>query len=167
MKKSLNELIREEALRNKGCYNFHKAKELKRAHNEVCKGLVKLADDNDFPMGVLVYIAVGTNAHRPCVFEKGYSKLNYKKAESVIKMANIVAKILGEKYRTNDRVIHTLSRYYDIHKGGGINLLKERLYLIDPIKLQRIKTAKEFSVLLFNDNAEYSKGGYIVSVAKK
>ena len=30
----------------------------------------------------------------------------------VIHMANIVGKILGEKYRTNDKVIHALSRYY-------------------------------------------------------
>ena len=166
MEKTLNQLVREEALKNKGIYNFHKQKESMRMHNDVCKGLVKLADEHNFPMGVLVYVAVGTNAHRPCVFQKGYSKLNYKKAEHVIKMANIVAKILGEKYRTNDKIIHTLSRYYDLNKCSGINLLKERLHLIDPIKLQRMKTAKEFANILFGDVAEYSKGGYIV-VTKK
>lgn len=166
MEKNLNTLVREEAKRNKGIYNFHKQKEAMRKHNEICKELVKLADDNDFPMGVLVYIAVGTNAHRPMVFNKGYTKLNVKKAESVIHMANIVAKILGDKYRTNDRIIHTLSRYYDLNKGRGINALKERLYLTDPIKLQRIKTAKEFANLIFGDTAEYSKGGYIVATKK-
>ena len=166
MKKTLNELVREEAKKNKGIYNFHPQKETMRRHNDVCKGLVKIADENNIPMGVLVYIAVGTNAHRPCVFQKGYFSLDYKKTEQVIKMANIVSKILGEKYRTNDKIIHTLSRYYDLNKGSGINLLKERLRLIDPIKLQRMKTAKEFANILFGDVAEYSKGGYIV-VTKK
>jgi hypothetical protein len=166
MEKTLNELVREEAIKNKGCYNFHPQKETMRRHNDVCKGLVKLADEHSFPMGVLVYFAVGTNAHRPCVFHKGYFKLDYKKAENVIKMAEIVAKLLGDKYRTNDKIVHTLSRYYDINKGSGINLLKERLKLIDPIKLKSMKTAKEFANILFGDVAEYSKGGYIV-VTKK
>lgn len=167
MDKNLNTLVREEAARNKGIYNFHKQKEIMRKHNEICKELVKMADEHNFPMGVLVYIAIGTNAHRPMVFHKGYSKIHTKKAESVIHMAEIVAKIIGEKYRTNDRIIHTLSRYYDLNKGKGIKALKERLYLIDPLKLQRIKTAKEFANLLFGDCATYSKGGYIVSTSKR
>ena len=49
-----------------------------------------------------------------------------------------------------------------VHKGKSMyNLLKDRLYIIDKVKLDKMKTAKEFSKLLFNDIADYSKGGYI------
>lgn len=161
---TLNDLIREEAAKNVGIYNFKKQpfRDMCRKHNNICKQLVKLADENNIPMGVLVYIAIGTNAHRPMVFMKCYNHIDVKKAETIIHMANIVGKILGEKYRTNDKVIHALSRYYEVHKNKPMyNLLKERLYLIDKIKLGKMKTAKEFSKMLFSDMAEYSKGGYI------
>ena len=161
---TLNDLIRQEAAKNVGVYNLKKQpfRDMYRKHNEICKQLVKLADENNFPMGVLVYIAIGTNAHRPIVFMKCYNHIDVKKAEMVIHMANIVGKILGGKYRTNDKVIHALSRYYEVHKGKSMyNLLKDRLYIIDKVKLDKMKTAKEFSKLLFNDIADYSKGGYI------
>ncbi len=166
-KKTLNDLVREEAKKNVGKYNFVKDKELRVLHHNICKRLVELSDKHNFPMGVLVYIAIGTNAHRPCVFEKGYAKLDEQKTERVIALCDIFAKKFGEGTRTNDRLVHAVSRYVDLC-GGGTLKFKQLVNALSAkeFNMRKIKTAKELAKLLCGDEAEYSKGGYIVTINK-
>lgn len=153
-KKKLNDLIREVAAKNE-CNND--------LHHEICKKLVELSDRYDFPMGVLVYIAVGTSAHKSKVFEKGYSKINEQKAIAVISICKLFANKFGTDFRKNDKVVHMFSRYYDI--GGSKNKLR---HIIDNANIdmskQKFDTTKVLSKLLFGDNAEFSKSGYIIGI---
>lgn len=166
MKKTLNDLVREEAQKNVGCYNFCKDKAIRINHHNVCKQLVEIADEKNIPMGVLVYVAVGTNAHRPIIFNKGYYKVDEQKVERVFALCEIFAKKFGANTRTNDKVVHAISRYVD-YKGGTlkfkqlVNALEEKEF-----SMKRIKTAKELAKLLCGEEAEYSKGGYITTIAK-
>ena len=132
-------------------------------HHKVCKELVKLSEENNFPMGVLVYIAVGTSAHKPSVFEKGYTKINMDKAVNVIKLCNIFAHKYGAKYATNDKVVHTMSRYYEV--GGSKNKLRKivNASTID-FKEMKIDTAKKLMGILFKDHADFSDKGYILGL---
>lgn len=166
-KKTLNDLVREEAKKNVSRYNFSKDKELKILHHNICKKLVEISDANNFPMGVLVYIAIGTNAHRPCVFEKGYMRINEQKTERVIALCDIFAKKFGEETRTNDRLVHAVSRYVDLCGGGVLKFRQLVNSMSDKnFNMRKIKTAKELAKMLCGDEAEYSKGGYIVTVNK-
>lgn len=166
MKKTLNDLVREEAQKNVGCYNFCKDKAIRINHHNVCKRLVEIADEKNIPMGVLVYVAVGTNAHRPIVFNKGYYKVDEQKVERVFALCEIFAKKFGANTRTNDKVVHAISRYVD-YKGGTlkfkqlVNALEEKEF-----SMKRIKTAKELAKLLCGEEAEYSNGGYITLINK-
>ena len=163
----LNDLIREEAKKNVGCYNFCKDKEMRVRHNMICKKLVNLADSYNFPMTLMLYLAVGTNAHRKPVFEKGYNRINVEKAEQVIKLCEIFAKKFGAKARTNDKVVHMISRYYDIAEGKPL-MFKQFCNNIDKstFDLKSYNQAKELAKIIFGKNATYSKGGYIVEVTK-
>lgn len=160
---TLNELVRAEAMKNVSRYNFHPRKAEMIAHHNVCKGLVNLADKHDFPMGVLVYIAVGTNAHRPCVFEKGYRKIDVEKAEKVIALCEIFAKRFGANTRTNDRLVHAVSRYVD-RCGGGVLKFRQLCNAMDVNTFKMPSTAKKLAELLCGKEAVYSNGGYIVKV---
>lgn len=166
-KKTLNDLVREEAKKNVSRYNFAKDKASKILHHNICKRLVEIADTYNFPMGVLVYIAIGTNAHRPCVFEKGYMKIHEQKIERVIALCDIFAKKFGEETRTNDKLVHAVSRYVDLC-GGGVLKFRQLVNAMSDkdFNMRKIKTAKELAKLLCGDEAEYSKGGYIVTVNK-
>ena len=165
--KKLNDYIREEAKRNVGIYNFSKYKEIKQTHNRICKQLVKIADEHNFPMSVLVYFAIGTNAHRLIVFNKGYTFIDVKKVESVIKLCDIFGKKFGANTRTNDKVVHMISRYYDYMKGKP-QMFTQFCNNVDKDKfnIRDIKQAKELAKLIFGDNAEYSKGGYFTKINK-
>ena len=158
-KMTLNVLVRNEAA-NAVVDNTNALAVL---HHSICKDLVEIADREQFPMGVLVYIAVGTSAHKPMVFNKGYKTINKRKAISVISMCKLFANKFGDKYRTNDKVVHMMSRYYEI--GGSKNKLRS---IIDHCEVdmakQKFDTAKVLSKLLFEKDAEFSKGGYIVGV---
>lgn len=177
MAKKLEELIRQEASVNASRYNLAQYAKRKEHHN-ICVNLVKIADANDFPMGVLVYIAVGTSAHKPSVFEKGYTHFDEKKAEKIIKLATIIDKKLNEgakkkvNYRTNDRIIHTLSRYYDLNKGNEVKL-RQVLKIADLDSIRdylkgKNPTAKIVAQLLFGDEAEYrindDKKAYMIGI---
>jgi hypothetical protein len=165
MKTMLNDLIREEAKKNVSRYNFHPRKAEMLVHHNVCKQLVNLADKHNFPMGVLVYISVGTNAHRPCVFEKGYTKIDVEKAEKIISLCEIFAKRFGENTRTNDRVVHAISRYVD-KCDGGVLKFRQLCNALDNKTFTMPKTAKELASLLCGKEAIYSDGGYIIKVNK-
>ena len=164
---TLNELVREEAALSPNRYNLVKnegLREIKKMHNAICKQLVQIADEHKFPMGVLVYIAVSTNAHRPCNFEKCYRSIDTKKALAVIAMAQAVADVLGDKYRTNDKIVHALSRYYDVlplKDKENLELFKKRMESFDKDKLKKMFIAKDFAKVLFGKDAEYTKGGYL------
>lgn len=161
----LNDLIREEAKKNVGIYNFSKCKESKVRHHNVCKELVELADTHNFPMTLILYIAVGTNAHRKHVFEKGYYSLNRKKAEEVIKLCEVFAKKFGEKARTNDKVVHMISRYYD-YMGKKPLMFKQFCNNVDKttFALKDFTQARELAKAIFGKNAVYSKGGYFTEI---
>lgn len=168
-KKTLNDLIREEAKKNAGRYNLVKDKterELKLLHHKICKRLVEIADNNKFPMGPLVYIAIGTNAHKTNVFLKGYTRINEKKTERVLSLCEIFAKKFGEETRTNDKLVHMLSRYVEL--DGGVLKFKQMINSLDQstLNMKKIDTARKLSKLLFGDEAQYSKGGYIIEVNK-
>lgn len=167
MKKTLNDLVRAEAVKNVGQYNFAKDKEAKVLHHKICKQLVELADKYHFPITLLVYIAVGTNAHRMYVFERGYHAINVQKAERIISLCDIFAKKFGSKTRTNDKLVHAVSRYVDIC-GGGVLKFKQLVNALDEksFNIHKIQTAKDLAKILCGNEAEYSKGGYIITINK-
>lgn len=154
MKKTLNQLVREEAVASVVANQLH--------HN-ICKQLVALADENNFPMGVLVYIAIGTSAHKPMIFANGYKKIDVAKAKAVMKMCKIFAHKYGDKYYTNDKVVHTMSRYYEV--GGSNNRLRKIVGASD-IKFAetKIDTAKKLMGILFEKDANFSDKGYILGI---
>lgn len=152
---TLLELIQAEAKR--------KIRSTKNVHHNVCKELISYMETSGFPITVLVYIGVGTNAHRPMVFEKGYAKFDKERTDKVIKFCNIFAKKFGEQYRTNALVAHGICRYIDMN--GSERKFREFVKNAD-FQMKGIKTAKELMNKLCGDNVEYSKSGYIVEVKK-
>lgn len=166
-KLTLNDLVRKEASKNVGCYNFVRdvnEKERKRTHNKVCKDLVAFADKYNFPMGVLVYVGVSTSAHKPSVFEKGYKKFDLKKAEAVEKLCTIFAEKYGEKYRTKDLLVHACDRYYKLN-GGKVKLFKQFVKdMPENFTFKGIDQSKKLAKAIFGDKAIYTNSGYIASV---
>lgn len=166
MKKNLSIRVREVAsTKLNGKYNLKPfANDPIKLHHNVCKELVSLSDKYNFPMGVLVYIAVGTDAHKTPVFEGGYKKINVEKAEKVIELCDLISTSFNLKgLRTNGNIVHACDRFY---KLGGT---KEKLQaLINGIKEEDIKTAmninaKTVTKLLFS-SLKLNEKGYLESV---
>lgn len=155
-KVTLFDLISNEAKR--------RIKSEKNIHHNVCKQLMEYHQSSGFPITVLVYIAVGTNAHRPMVFEKGYQRFDKERLDKTIKYCTIFSKKYGEQYRTNALVAHGICRYLDMN--GSERKFRELVKQSD-FEMKGIKTAKEFMNKLCGDKAEYSKSGYIVKIVKK
>lgn len=155
-KVTLFDLISNEAKR--------RIKSEKNIHHNVCKQLMEYHQSSGFPITVLVYIAVGTNAHRPMVFEKGYQRFDKERLDKAIKYCTIFSKKYGEQYRTNALVAHGICRYLDMN--GSERKFRELVKQSD-FEMKGIKTAKEFMNKLCGDKAEYSKSGYIVKIVKK
>ena len=153
---TLLELISKEANR--------RIKSEKNIHHNVCKQLMEYHQSSGFPITILVYIAVGTNAHRPMVFEKGYQRFDKERLDKAIKYCTIFGKKYGEQYRTNALVAHGICRYIDMQ--GGERKFRELVKQAE-FEMKGIKTAKEFMNKLCGDKAEYSKSGYIVKIIKK
>lgn len=87
-----------------------------KTHHDICVALTELAEKNNFPYGVLVYIAIGTDAHKKPIFERGYTSMNEKKAETIIKWLKAFAKYNDNpKFYTNDKVVHAFAKFYDTH----------------------------------------------------
>lgn len=101
-------------------FNLPQNKENRMLHIDICKKLMELSDKhNHYPIGYLVYFAVGKNAHRTHIFECGYKTINEEKAETIFKMLDIFAKHhQNEKLARNANVAHIMCRYYDEHKGN-------------------------------------------------
>lgn len=157
----LEELIRAEASKENVIVNDFTM----IMHNNVCKELVKLCDKHNYPMTQLVYVAIGKNAHKPIIFEKGYSKIDVEKAELMIKLSEVFAKKFGTKWRNSGFLCHMIDRYLEITKHR--KELKFRQIVNDcnvDFNTIKIDTAKKLAMNFFGNEAEYTNGGYIVSV---
>ena len=87
----------------------------KKTHHDIC---VKLRDlsvaHNNFPLTVLVYFAVSTQAHRQHVFEKGYTAINEKKAEKILKwLEKFAQKGKNPSFATCGNIAHAFAKFYD------------------------------------------------------
>lgn len=157
MKKNdtLLELIQAEARR--------KVRSTTNVHHNVCKQLVEYQMASGYPITVLVYMGVSTNAHRIMVFKKGYARFNKERTDKAIKFCNIFAKKFGERYRTNAIVAHMVCRYIDMQ--GKERKFRE-LVKNSNFEMKGIKTAKELMQKLCDKNGQYSKKGYLVKIIK-
>ena len=165
---TLADLIMNEAQKNESHYNlrqYAKTKEQKLLHHNICKELVNLSVKHGIPFGVLVYIAVGTSAHKPSVFESGYKAIHTDKAEKIINLCRIFGEHFGERYTFNDKVVHACAKYYEVHQGRVDDwcTICKRVEK-DKINMPKIKRAQDLLKLLCGDLAEYSKVGRVISI---
>ena len=168
---TLADLIRNEAEQKASHYNlrqYAKVKEQKVLHNSICKELVNLSDKHLIPMGVLVYIAVSKMAHKPSVFEKGYTAINTERAEKIIELCKIFGESFGSRYIFNDKVVHACDKFYEVTKGvaGYADIWRSICERADKetIVMTKIKRAQDLLKLLCGQSAEYSKIGRVVSI---
>lgn len=163
--------IETESRINVGRYNLIKnqdEKSKKLEHHRICKRLMEISQSKNIPMTTLVYIGIGRSAHKPQVFQKGYTNLDEKMIDKVLSFADVFSKKFNGKYRTNDLVLHFIHRYVS-HDGGLLKFkqLMDRFVKNNPkFKLTTVKTAKELTQMICGDDAEYSESGYITSVSK-
>ena len=92
-------------------------KENREKHIEVCKKLQEVSEaNNKFPMSLLVYFAVGKNAHRLPVFKEGYTAIDEKKATTILAWLKLFAKHCeAPNLARNANVAHALVRVYENH----------------------------------------------------
>ena len=155
----LESLIREEAKKT----TINDLRSLR--HNEICKSLVKLADEYNYPMTQLVYVAIGKNAHRPCAVENGYEKIDIEKTELMLKLCNVFAKKFGSNWRTNGFLCHSIDRYLEVTKHRKELKFRQMVNACNTdFNTIRYKTAKQFAKDFFGREAEYNNSGYIVSI---
>lgn len=132
-------------------------------HNKVCKEVVTFSERNNVPMALLLYIAVGTMAHKEETFKKGYKLFQHEKATKVMLMSNMIANYFNTpSARTNDKVVHFCSRYYT-YQGGNVTNFQNILKTKDKnnFVLKNFKTAKEIGKFLFGEHSDFTKKGYI------
>lgn len=106
----------------KGCgmskaFLLPKNKERRATHIEVCKKLNEISTSNsNFPMSLLVYFAVGKNAHRLPVFQEGYTSIDEKKTTTILAWLKLFAKHCeNPSLARNANVAHALTRVYENH----------------------------------------------------
>ena len=87
MSKKIFTLVFNESKVNRGRYNICKDKAQKLLHHDTCKQAIAFAERTGFPIGIVLYIGVGKDAHKDVAFNKGYKGFNEKKADLVVKMA--------------------------------------------------------------------------------
>lgn len=87
----------------------------KKTHHDICVKLKHISEvHNNFPLTLLVYFAVSTQAHRQYVFEKGYTSINEKKAEKILKwLEKFAKKAKNPSYATCSNVAHAFAKFYD------------------------------------------------------
>lgn len=114
-KKTTLEMRVRAAANGNGLEKLEMDEETKARHIEICKELVALADKhNGYPITYLVYFAVGKNAHRSNVFDKGYKKIDLQKANRIFMWLNQYAKHEGDPSVARDaNVAHALTAYYE------------------------------------------------------
>lgn len=137
--------------------NVTKVKDEKKLrHHDICTNVLEMYNKTKFPIGVLLYIAVGTSAHKTDLFEtKGYSKFNSVRANRIIGYCKSVAKAFGNpSLAWNDKVVHTMSKFDNSFENGKykLQLLKEslgKMKLGKNFKFADFKTAKELNNFIF------------------
>lgn len=113
---SLDKRVREHAQGKKlGRFNLRQFASKKETHVDVCKRLVALSDANGgYPIGYLVYFAVGKNAHRTFVFDDGYKSINEDKAKTILEWLKTFSEQNGNpKLFRNADVAHAFCHIYD------------------------------------------------------
>lgn len=170
MSKKLVELVNAECNANVGKYNFAKDKDARICHHNVCKMLQQVANESGFPLTILVYIGIGGDAHKPCVFEKGYKKFNEKRTKRVLKLARIFGEHFGlsETSMHNANLIHAICRYDDLFADSGkVGFFRSCVNdLPKPngkFKMTQFKTAKDIGRFIFGDNLKYNERGYFTN----
>lgn len=174
MGKTLENLINTEVKTNVGRYNFLKGevKQRKLNHHDVCKQIVAFSEESGFPIGVIVYIAVGTDAHKPSVFSEGYKKFDEAKAKRIVKMCKIFAEHFGisEAASHSDKLVHALCRYDNLFADSGkIGFLRSCINDIPKpqkgvkFKMAQFATAKDVARFIFGTNLKYNERGYIIA----
>lgn len=86
-------------------------------HRSICQELVRLSEaNNNFPFTPLVYFAVGTDAHKKPIFDRGYKSINLEKATTILKWLDEFAKWnKNPKYQTSDKIVHAFAKLYDTY----------------------------------------------------
>ena len=114
-KKTTLEMRVRAAANGNGLEKLEMDEETKARHIEICKELVALADKhNGYPITYLVYFAVGKNAHRTIVFDRGYKNINPSKANRILMWLGQYARHEGDPTAARDaNVAHALTAYYD------------------------------------------------------
>lgn len=138
-------------------------------HNKICKEIVSFAERNNVPMALLLYIAVGTTAHKENAFKQGYKVFQHEKATKVMLMSELISKYFNmPSVRTNDRVVHFCSRYYT-YQGGNVTNFQNILKTKDKnsFNIKNFKTAKDVGKFFFGDNNDYTDKGYIAQTLVK
>lgn len=84
-------------------------------HHTICQRLYALSKENDdFPYTSLVYFAIGKSAHKQSEFHKGYSWMDLKKTEKILKWLTKLAKHCKDpKYKKYDVIVHAIVKFYE------------------------------------------------------
>jgi endonuclease IV len=147
MKEKLKDRVFNVATNWQSSYNLKQNAD-KKLHYTICKRLNEISKEKKFPMSVLVYIAIGTNAHRSQVFDMGYKKFDEKKALTIIKWCELFAKHFNNpSLRTNDNVVHALAKIYDKYSNKSTHF-KSLLNKLDKTKLDFNNTKKLYNLLV-------------------
>lgn len=124
-------------------------------HRDICKELVRLsAQANNFPFSVLVYFAVGTDAHRPIAFNKGYKTINIPKAETILRWLKWFADYnKNPKFYACDKIVHAFTKLYNSYSKKDQDfkaLMKQwtKMPAKDGYKTTQFKNMQQFYELL-------------------
>ena len=151
-----------------------------REHKRICSILVRL--QRKYPnisMFYLLYLGVGTSAYKTSMYQKGYTRINTRKIEGVIKLVEIINKRLNNNrkvkkdYINNQGLMIALSRYYDLTFGDEKKLKK----VLTNEKIKELRneldskttktTAKHIGEILFADIAIFNENNNAKTYIKK
>jgi hypothetical protein len=135
------------------------ATEEQTTHFNVCKSLVELSDKEQMPISYLLYFCVGKDAHKTPTYEKGYKKFDAAKGEVICKWASMFAAKFGERLRTNDKVLHVLTKFYE-KQGKSDKTFKK--YLNGMEDLPRPFTFKDIEVALKIGKQQRDEHGHFI-----
>jgi hypothetical protein len=129
------------------------------AHYSVCKSLVEMSDKYQMPIAYLVYFTVGKDAHKTPTYEKGYKKFDEAKGDTICKWAEMFGKKFGERLRTNDKVLHVLTKFYE-KQGKSDKTFKK--YLNGMEELPRPFSFKDIEVALKIGKQQRDEHGHFI-----
>lgn len=126
-----------------------------KQHHDICSQLVELSrNNNNFPYTALVYFAVGSDAHKKPVFEKGYKQINIDKAKTILKWLAMFAKYnKNPKFYTCEKIVHAFAKFYDTHSKKDKDF-KVGMNAFTPMpapehKASQFKTMQQFYELFY------------------